>query len=900
EPIAIIGMACRFPGAATPEAFWDLIERGGDAIREVPPARWDNQAIYDADTSRPGTTNARKGGFLDDVELFDAPFFGISPREAARMDPQQRLFLEVAWEALEDAGQDVDALAGSDTGVFVGLHGHANDYFWFDVPHPERMDAFTGPGTSHNIVAGRLSYLYDFQGPAMVVDTACSSSLVAIHLACQSLRSTECSLALAGGVNLVLSPVFTIALSRLGMLSPDGHCRAFDAGANGFVRSEGCGVVTLKRLADARAAGDRVLAVIRGSAVNQDGRTNGITAPSSPSQQRVISRALANAGVSAGQISYVEAHGTGTELGDPIEVEALSAVVGASPQAQPCFLGSAKANVGHLEGAAGVAGVIKTVLALQHKTIPPLALFRTLNPHISLDGTRLSIPVAAQPWDADRRIAGVSSFGWSGTNAHVVIEEAPEHDAPVVRPSSAAVLPVSARSEGALRELAAAYASLLQSNPEDFHRISAAASRRRTHHDFRAAVAGASAADLISALNDYAAGKPTWNAAADRAVAGRTVPIAFVFSGQGPQWAGMGQQLLAANDAFRDAVTQVSRLLEPLAGWSLLSELAAEPGRSRLQDTAVAQPALFALQVGLAAAFKAAGVEPGAVVGHSIGEVAAAHVSGALDLDEAVRVVFHRSRVMQQATGHGRMVAVELPASEVEQVIGRDAGLVSIASINAPRSCVISGEPATVEAITARLESSNIICRPLPVNYAFHSVQMEAPAAELRAALGTVRREATQLPLVSTVTGEVIAGTALDADYWCRNVRGSVMFAKAMSTLQARGHQLFLELSPHPVLATSIRACGRGDSAPVAVASLQRGKDEPTAVMAAIGAIYTKGYAVNWRRVYDAAPPMTLPRYPFQRSRYWLPEGGASRAGLSASAPPSVEARNELSAPGRR
>ena len=879
EPIAIVGMACRFPGAATPAAFWNLIERGGDAIREVPPARWDSQAVYDADTSRPGTTNSRYGGFLDDIELFDAPFFGISPREAARMDPQQRLFLEVAWEALEDAGQDVDALSGSDTGVFVGLHGHANDYFWFDVPHPERMDAFTGPGTSHNIVAGRLSYLYDFQGPAMVVDTACSSSLVAIHLACQSLRNAECSLALAGGVNLVLSPVFTIALSRLGMLSPDGHCRAFDAGANGFVRSEGCGVVALKRLEDARAAGDRVLAVIRGSAVNQDGRTNGITAPSSPSQQRVIARALAHAGVSASQIGYIEAHGTGTELGDPIEVEALSALIGRpANDGGACFLGSAKANVGHLEGAAGVAGLIKAVLALRHKTIPPLALFRALNPHISLDGTRLAIPTSPQPWQTPhRRLAGVSSFGWSGTNAHLIVEEAPD-DRPSAEPSQlpAVVLPISARSDEAARALAVEYVQLLEATPDAFERLSAAAAVRRTHHDFRLAVSGASAAELINALHEYAAGRTAWNAASDRAVTGRKLPAVFVFSGQGPQWAGMGRQLLVSNAAFRDTVERISALLQPLAGWSLIDELQAEPARSRLQDTAVAQPALFALQVGLVAAYKQVGVEPAAVVGHSIGEVAAAYVSGALDLDEAVRIVFHRGRIMQQATGNGRMVAVELPAADVERLIARDAALVSLAAINAPRSCVIAGQPSAVDAIVTRLEADGAICRPLPVNYAFHSVQMDNSAAELRSVLGTVNARATRVPLVSTVTGDPVDGSTLDADYWARNVRSTVQFARAISTLQARGHQLFLEVSPHPVLAPSIRAMRRDDVTPAAVPSLQRGKHEPTALMASLGALYTRGYALDWRKVYGSAAPMPLPRYPFQRAKYWLPESIAT------------------------
>ena len=881
EPIAIVGMACRFPGAPTPEAFWQLIERGGDAIRAVPPARWDTTPVYDTDTSRPGTTNSRHGGFLDDVELFDAPFFGISPREAARMDPQQRLFLEVAWEALEDAGQDVEALTGSDTGVFVGLHGHAHDYFWFDVPHPERMDAFTGPGTSHNMVAGRLAYLFDFHGPAMVVDTACSSSLVAIHLACQSLRNAECTLALAGGVNLVLSPVFTIALSRLGMLSPDGHCRAFDAGANGFVRSEGCGVIALKRLADAQAAGDRVLALIRGSAVNQDGRTNGITAPSSPSQQRVLSRALANAGVSASQLGYVEAHGTGTQLGDPIEAEALGAIIGPpDPSGAPCYLGSAKANVGHLEGAAGVAGVIKTLLALQHRTIPPLALFQSLNPHITLQGTRLRVPTSAQPWEATHgRFAGVSSFGWSGTNAHVVLEEAPVAPAGPEMPRAAAlILPIAARSESALRDLASAYAQRLEAGDADPAHLCAAAAVRRTHHDFRLAAAGRTNAELLSALRAHQAGEAHWLLSTGRAVTGRRTPAVFVFSGQGSQWAGMGRELLESNATFRRVIEDVDAVLKPMAGWSVIEALAADPSASRLQDTEIAQPAIFALQVGLAAAYQAIGIEPAAVTGHSVGELAAAHVAGALELGEAVRLACHRARLMQRATGHGRMVAIDLSAADAGKAIGRDAHLVSVAAVNAPRSCVLSGDPDAVERICARLEQEGITCRPLPVNYAFHSVQMEDLAQELREVLGTVAAKPTRLPMVSSVTGDVIEGTALDAGYWARNVRQPVQFARAMTTLMGRGQQLFLEVGPHPVLASSIRLCTHDGASAIAVPSLQRARSDTAALMSSVGALYTHGVAIDWSRVFPVAPAMALPRYPWQRTPFWLPAGSVPAA----------------------
>jgi acyl transferase domain-containing protein/NADPH:quinone reductase-like Zn-dependent oxidoreductase/acyl carrier protein len=879
EPIAIVGMACRLPGGTdTPDAFWSLLAEGVDAITEVPPDRWDGAAVYDPDVTRAGYAASRHGGFLRDIDAFDAGFFGISPREAARMDPQQRLFLEVAWEALEDAGQDVATLAGSDTGVFVGLHSHAADYFWFDVPHPERMDSFTGTGTSHNVVAGRLSYLFDFHGPAIVVDTACSSSLVAIHLACQSLRTSECSLAVAGGVNLILSPVFTIALSRLGMLSPDGRCRAFDHRANGFVRSEGCGVITLKRLADARLAGDRVLAVIRGSAVNQDGRTNGITAPNTQSQQRVITRALAHAGVAASEVGYVEAHGTGTTLGDPIEMEALAATVGAADRHEPCFLGSAKANIGHLEGAAGVTGVIKAVLSLQHKAIPPLAHFQTLNPHISLDGARLAIPTTLSEWPGtNTRIAGVSSFGWSGTNAHVVIEEAKDADpvAPESAPKRGAfTLPISARSESALRELAGAYAALLESvePSEPVGRLVHAAAVRRTHHDYRLAVAGSTRQEIVAGLRAHLAGDTIWPVAAHRAIPGRHAPVTFVFSGQGPQWPGMGRELLASDEVFRAELERVSARFETLAGWSIVEALLAEGEQSKLQETEVAQPALFAVQAGLAAFWKSLGIEPAAVVGHSVGEIAAAYVSGALTLDAAVSVVYHRARLMQRTTGRGRMVSVELSAAEAQRAVGV-GGRVSIAALNAPASCVLSGEPAALDPIVEALKARGVTCQTLPVNYAFHSAQMDDITSELGDALQGIVPAAPRIPLISTVTGKPAAPGDFDAAYWTRNVRQTVRFSDAIRTLRGQGHRVFVEIGPHPVLASSITQ--HGDETPVvALPSLRRGRPEHVSLMATLGGLYVQGCAVPWRRIYPQGAAVPLPGYRWQRTPFWLPSGG--------------------------
>ena len=504
EPVAIIGIGCRFPGGAnTPEAFWQLLKNGVDAISEIPAGRWDIDAFYDPDPATPGKMSTRWGGFLTDVDLFDPGFFGISPREAMSMDPQQRLLLEVAWEALEHGGQTLHGLAGSQTGVFIGIC--TNDYGWLQFADPAQIDAYTSSGWAHSIAAGRLSYLLDLQGPCVAMDTACSSSLVAVHLACQSLRARECRMALAGGVNLLLSPLHTISLSKFGMMAPDGRCKAFDARANGFVRGEGCGVVVLKRLSDALADSDPILALIRGSAINQDGRSNGLTAPNVLSQQEVIRQALANAGVASSQVTYIEAHGTGTSLGDPIELEALTAVYGQSRwDGQSCAIGSVKTNVGHLEAAAGIIGLIKTVLALQHKAILPHLHFKRLNPNISLANTPFVIPTTVYSWPsaAERRYAGVSSFGFSGTNAHVIVEEAPQlteakDTADDPRLGQAHLLPLSSRGPAALQALARSYRDWLTDAPVALPDLCYTASVRRSHHEHRLALVGQTQAEIL-------------------------------------------------------------------------------------------------------------------------------------------------------------------------------------------------------------------------------------------------------------------------------------------------------------------------------------------------------------------------------------------------------------------
>ncbi len=870
EPIAIVGMGCRFPGGADdPEAFWQFVRGGGDAIREVPPERWDIDALYDPDPSAEGKVSSRWGGFLDDVDRFDAAFFGISPREAVRLDPQQRLLLEVSWDALEDAGLTRESLAGSATGVFVGAHSHASDYLWLQYHCPDTMDAFVGTGTAHNLLAGRLSYFLDLHGPAVVVDTACSSSLMAVHLAVQSLRLGESDVAIGAGVNLILTPHFTIAASRMHMLAPDGRCKAFDHRADGFVRSEGCGVVVLKRLSDALAAGDRVVAVIRGSAANQDGRTNGITAPNGLAQRAVVERALKDAGAAAHEIGYVETHGTGTALGDPIEIEALGASVGRStPDGAPCLIGSAKANIGHLEGAAGVAGLIRAALVLRHGEVPPLVHFQQLNPHIDTRGTRFRFPTEATSWPRGERarLAGVSSFGWSGTNAHVVLEEAP---APArgmdAHGGAARILPVSARGEEALRILADAWRERLAgAAAEELRDLAFTAARRRSHHDHRLAAVGRTGAELARGL--------------EAALATRLMPrgevvsrIAFVFPGQGSQWLGMGRSLLREERAFREAIERCEAAIAAEAGWSLLSELQAPPERSRLREIDVVQPTLFAIEVALAELWRSWGVVPDAVVGHSMGEVAAAHVAGALSLEDATRVICRRSRLLRGIAGRGAMAVVELSVEEAARALEGHEDALSIAVSNGPRSTVLSGDPATLERVLAVLQSKDVFCRPVKVDVASHSPQVDALRPALLRELADLAPRPAQVPVFSTVTAAVHPGEQFDAEYWVRNLREPVRFFESLRGLLDAGHGAFVEASPHPILVPAVDdAIAEAGVGAISVPSLRREEDERGTLLAGLAALYEHGVDPEWTRLASEGRLVPAPRYPWQRQRFWV------------------------------
>lgn len=867
EPIAVIGMSCRVPGANSLEGFWELLINGVDAIREVPDDRWDIDAYYDPDFHAPGKISTRWGGFLDRVADFDPTFFGITPREAERMDPQQRLFLEVAYEALEDAGITTAHLNDSQTGVFAA--SYHNDYTQMQYAQPDSIDGRTLTGALQSIVSNRLSFLLNMHGPSITLDTACSSSLVAIHLACQNLRNRECDLAVAGGVSVMIGAELNMAMSKVGFLSPRGRCQTFDAGADGFVRGEGCGIIVLKRLSDAISDGDHIRAVIRGSTVNQDGRSNVLTAPNGMAHRLMLRSALENAGLSPEQITYIEAHGTGTALGDPIEVEALKDVLGAGQF--PLVLSSVKTNVGHLEAAAGVVGVIKSILSLEHEIIPGNVHFTKLNPHISLDGTRLVVSGEPQPWRAADlpRFVGVSAFGVGGTNAHVILEAAPQLPPPGKEQASVHFLPLSAHTESALRQRAADMRDWLNAHTDmPLNDLIYTASVRRNHHDYRLGIVGASQAELVDQLNHFVEGvvRPGLSAGYTAENSGQ---LTFVFSGQGPQWWAMGRELLAEEAVFQQTIEQVDGLLQPLAGWSLLNELQADEQASRLDQTEVAQPAIFALQVALAALWQSWGIVPNVVVGHSVGEIAAAHVAGILSLEDAVRVVYHRSRLMQRATGYGKMAAVELSAAEAEHAIAAYQQRVSIAAMNSPSSVTLSGEQEALEAVLDELNGRGVMTKMMRVNYAFHSPQMQPFQDELTASLKGIKTTKPSIPIFSTVTGQEAVAGDFGAEYWAYNIRQPVRFADAIHTIIEGGSTTFLEISPHPALAASLEQCLFGHGA--VLHSLRRGRPERATILTALSNLYTRGYLPDWKELYpQTSGYVRLPDYPWQRERYWL------------------------------
>ncbi|WP_394840512.1 SDR family NAD(P)-dependent oxidoreductase [Pendulispora brunnea] len=871
EPIAIVSMACRFPGGAdTPEKLWDVLVEARDVITEVPASRWDLERFYDPDPDAPGKTYSRWGGFVGDVERFDAAFFGISPREAVGIDPQERWLLEIAWEALERAGIRAGNLAGANAGVYVGMSG--SEYQTEALSHPERIDAYTLTGASPSTIVGRLAYWLGLRGPAMALDTACSSSLVAVHTACQALRHGECDWALAGGVSALMAPEGYVAFSRLKALSPTGRCRTFSADADGYVRAEGGGILLLKRLSDAQRDGDRILALVRGSAVNQDGRSQGLTAPSGLAQEAVIRTALARASIDAATVDMVECHGTGTSLGDPIEVEALAAVYESGrPVEKPLILGSIKSNIGHTEAAAGVAGLIKTVLALQHAQIPRSLHVATPNAHIPWD--RLCVKVATEhlAWPArdGARRGAVSSFGFSGTNAHVIVEEAPaappeeagesERDYPLL---------MSGAEEKAVREQAGRWGKWLGEHPETrWEDVVRTAALGRTHHEVRAVVMASNVEQAREGLE--ALGRGEAHAAVTEGRARALGRMVFVYPGQGSQWEGMGKTLLERSEVFAGAVRACDEALRKWTGWSVESVLRGEAGAESLERVEVVQPALFAMAVGLTAMWRAWGVEPDAVVGHSQGEVAAAYVSGALTLEAASEVVAVRSGLVGTIAGRGGMAVIERGVEEVSRQLELNGDGLSIAVVNTESSTVVSGEAGGVSRLVEAYEREGVFARKVKVDYASHSEQVEPLREEMREKLKGIRGRETDVEFYSTVSGEATSGAALDGEYWWRNLREPVRLDRAMKRLLSEGYGVFVEVSAHPVLGLALT---EGSSGGVVVGSLERGAGGEGALLRNLGRLHAQGYGVDWENVLGARRGAwaDLPTYAFQRQRYWL------------------------------
>ncbi|WP_275571811.1 type I polyketide synthase [Mycolicibacterium vanbaalenii] len=893
EPIAIVAVSCRFPGAPDPEAFWEVLAGGVDAIREVPEDRFDIDEFYDPDPDAAGKTYTRFGGFLDGIDGFDPEFFGISPREAVWIEPQQRLMLETVWEGLERAGLAPADLRGSRTGIFVGVA--ANEYaHLLSSESIEKIEPHFITGNALNAISGRVAFALGLEGPAVAVDTACSSALVAVHQACQALHSGDCDLALAGGVNVLLSPVTSVAASRARMLSPVGRCKTFDASADGYVRSEGCGILVLKRLGDAVRDGDRVCAVIPSSAVNQDGASSGLTVPNGGAQQRLIGMALARAGLSGGDVDYLEAHGTGTPLGDPIEVQAAAAAYGASRDAdRPLLMGSVKSNIGHLESASGAAGLIKVVLSLQHNLLPQSLHFENPSPHIPWDSLPVRVVDKAIPWQADGRPrrAGVSSFGFTGTNAHVLIEEAPLPQAadPVEEPDTRAlpvgVLALSARSPEALTALAQRYEAWLGAHPDaDLADVCRTAGTGRSHFEHRAALVVDSVAAAREGLAELAQ-----NRLRPGVVRGEHThhpTTAWLFTGQGSQFPGMARELFETEPVFADAVTRCADAVKDILPRPLLEVLFAADRESgeALRHTSFAQPAIFAVEMGLARLWQSWGIEPDVVLGHSVGQYAAACVAGVFSLEDGARLMAERGRMFGSLPEGGRMVAVFTDAKLVEEIAG-DFPRVSVGAYNGPNT-VLSGPGEDLEQIVDRFGDDGVRCTWLQTSHAFHSELLDPVLDEFESYAAQFQFATPTLPLVCNRTGTVLtAQTPLDAQYWRRHSRQPVQFAESVRTVAALGCSVLMEIGPQPVLTGSaVQVWPEHLAAPRAIVSLRKGVSDRRQITEALAAAYVGGHRPDFGALYRRpGRAVALPTYPFQRRRFWPKTSGITTDGPAVS-----------------
>ena len=940
--IAIIGMGCRFPGAQNPAAFWEMLCNKQNGISEVPAERWNSARLFHPDAKTPGRIAARWGGFLDLLDQFDASFFGISPREAPHVDPRQRKILEIAWEALEDAGIPPLSLSGSATGVYLATL--SSDYDTILCEKYGRISASTGTGTANSIIANRLSYLLDLHGPSLTLDTACSGSLLTMELACRSLRAGESSLAIAGGVSINLLPKGDVFFSAAGALSPTGACKAFDADADGIVRSEGAGVVVLKRMDDAIEDGDRIYAVIRGGAINHDGASNGIMAPSGEAQKRVLREAYNNAGILPGDVQYIEAHGTGTPLGDPIEMSALAGTLAEGRNGMPLMLGSHKTNVGHMEAAAGVAGIIKTALALYHRALPPNRQFTEWNPRMPEMPFPVQVLTELRSWPANgkKRLAGVSAFSFGGSNAHLVLEEAPaiaqpdslENHSPndlellssgasgpdsrtwasgqaQFRPSPTSenpdvghpahehspkeedrtfVLPISAKSSGALQASVESYRQYLDAGADGsaLRNVCFTAGVRRSHHHLRFAAAASTLSLMSKQLGGYTG------------IGGNVTKLAFVFSGQGSHWKGMGEGLLKTEPAFRKVLETCDRLFKERSGWSVIEQISSG---QRLQETDVSQAAVFSVQAALSALWRSWGIEPDAVIGQSLGEIAAANAAGALTLEDAVSVVHHRGRLMKTLAGQGKTAVVGLPPQTVREIIAEWGGELHIAGNSSPESTVVSGTPAAISAMVSALGQRSIFAQAIAgVDVAFHSPYMEGLRGDLEESLHGIDCEQAKVAMMSTVTGAWLNGNKPDAGYWGSNLCQPFQLAGALGELIGEGFDGFVEISPRSLLVGEIRrAVNHAQAEAVILESFQRGESGNRTMLTSLAALYTAGRNVNWSALFpDGGRVVSLPAYPWQRERYWWDQlsGGSSASREHSGVHPLLGETMEAALPG--
>nr|AFI57006.1 QmnA2 [Amycolatopsis orientalis] len=911
EPIAVVSMGCRYPGdVRSPAELWELVASGTDAISGFPADRgWDVEHLYDPDPERVGTSYTRQGGFLEDADHFDADFFGISPREALAIDPQQRLLLETAWETLEHAGIDPHTLRGSRTGVFAGVM--YDDYASRLHRAPAGFEGYLGNGSAPSIASGRVSYTFGFEGPAVTIDTACSSSLVAIHLAAQALRQEECTLALAGGVTVMATPSTFVEFSRQRGLSPDGRCKSFSASADGTGFAEGAGLILLERLSDAQRNGHPVLAVIRGSAVNQDGASSQLSAPNGPSQERVIRQALAAAGLEPSEVDAVEAHSTGTTLGDPIEAQALLATYGQHRRDRPLWLGSIKSNIGHTQAAAGVAGVIKMVLALQHETLPKTLHAEQPSPHIDWAAGAVSLLDEPVHWpeNGTPRRAGISSFGISGTNAHVILEQAPEAEPAPEPPSDPRPVPwlLSARSERALHAQAQRLRRHVVASTSDPTTIGYSLVTTRATFPHRAVVVADNREDFLHGLDrlsrgEAATGLVTTPHGAQNPAPGAREPV-FVFPGQSSQWARMAVPLLGTSEVFREQIQLCTDALAPHVDWSLRDVLEGAPGAPPLERVDVVQPALFAVMVSLARLWQSIGAKASAVIGHSQGEIAAAHIAGALTLEDAALIVARRSQAVSALSGRGGMASVPLPASQIREHPALLDGQLGIAAINGPESTVVSGAKQAIDELLAGYEADGVRARRIAVDYASHSPHVDTLRESLLDMLADVKPRPAEIPFYSTVTGEPIDTTELDAAYWYRNLRETVQLDSAVRALRRDGHRSFVETSPHPVLTIGIQQTldeTREDGVSTVSGTLRRDNGDWKQFLAAAAQAHVNGVELDWTRVFPpgTAKRVDLPTYPFQRKRYWLdaPAGATdpTAAGLDAADHPLLSGALDL------